>query len=103
MKVFHLIKDFPQEEKYDLCSQMRRSSRSVSSSIAEAYRKRKYPAHFVSKISDADMENTETQTWFDYALACKYINKTIYNELTKESEEVGKLLNYMMENPGKFS
>lgn len=103
MKIFHLIKDFPPEEKYDLCSQIKRSSRSVSSSIAEAYRKRKYPAHFVSKISDADMENTETQTWFDYALSCKYINKVKYTELNKESEEVGKLLNYMMEHPEKFA
>ena len=59
MNIFKLTKDFPVEEKYDLTSQIRNSSRSVCSSIAESYRKRQYPAHFVSKISDADMENSE--------------------------------------------
>ena len=61
MDIFRLTKSFPDEEKYGLTSQIRRSSRSVCSSIGEAYRKRKYPAHFVSKITDADMENSETQ------------------------------------------
>ncbi|CAN5684939.1 hypothetical protein BH11BAC1_BH11BAC1_14720 [soil metagenome] len=103
LKIFHLQKNFPVEERYDLCSQIKRSSRSVTACIGEAYRKRKYPAHWKSKLTDADMENTETQIWFDHALSCKYIDKKMYTELIKESEEVGKLLNYMMENPEKFS
>jgi four helix bundle protein len=75
MDVFKLTKSFPPEEKYSLISQIRNSSRSVCSSIAEGYRKRKYPAHFVSKISDADMENSETQVWLDFSLSCKYIKQ----------------------------
>ena len=103
MKIFSVQKSFPAEERYDLCSQIKRSTRSVCSSIGEAYRKRIYEAHFISKLSDADMENTETQVWLDYALACEYIDKSQYSELIKESEEVGKLINYMMQNPNKFS
>ena len=103
MRIFHLQKGFPANEKYDLCSQIKRSSRSVSASIAEAYRKRKYPAHFVSKLTDADMENTEVQVWLDYSLSCEYIDQAMYKELTGESEEVGRLLNYMMEHPEKFA
>lgn len=103
MKIFELQKEFPMEEKYDLCSQIKRSSRSVSACIAEAYRKRKYEAHFVSKMTDADMENTETQVWLDFALSCKYLDKIKYAELIKESEEIGKLINYMIDNPKKFS
>jgi len=102
MDIFNLTKSFPNEEKYELTSQIRRSSRSVCSSIAEAYRKRKYPAHFVSKTTDADMENSETQVWLDFALSCKYIGKEIYLKLKAESEEVGKMLNHMIENPDKY-
>jgi four helix bundle protein len=102
MDIFNLTKSFPNEEKYELTSQIRRSSRSVCSSIAEAYRKRKYPAHFVSKTTDADMENSETQVWLDFALSCKYISKEIYSKLKAESEEVGKMLNHMIENPDKY-
>jgi len=78
MDIFKLTKDFPVEEKYGLTSQIRNSSRSVCSSIAEGYRKRQYPAHFISKISDADMENGETQVWLDFSLSCKYINRKVY-------------------------
>ena len=102
MDIFNLTKSFPDEEKYGLTSQIRRSSRSFCSSIGEAYRKRKYPAHFVSKITDADMENSETQVWLDFSLSCKYINKEIYEELKERSEEVGKMLNHMIVNPGKY-
>jgi four helix bundle protein len=102
MDIFNLTKSFPNEEKYELTSQIRRLSRSVCSSIAEAYRKRKYPAHFVSKTTDADMENSETQVWLDFALSCKYISKEIYSKLKAESEEVGKMLNHMIENPDKY-
>jgi len=78
MDIFKLTKGFPVEEKYGLTSQIRNSSRSVCSSIAEGYRKRQYPAHFISKISDADMENSETQVWLDFSLSCKYINREVY-------------------------
>lgn len=84
MQIFNTSKKFPTEEKYGLTSQIRRSSRSVCSSIGEGYRKRQYQAHFVSKTSDADMENSETQVWFDFALACEYIDKKNYDELLKQ-------------------
>lgn len=102
MRVYEITKEFPPEEKYSITDQIRRSSRSVCSNVGEAYRKRQYPKHFVSKLSDSDSENTETQIWFDFALACKYINKESYDVLVKDSEEVGRLLNYMMINPDKF-
>ena len=81
MEIFEIIKNFPKEELYGLTTQIRKSSRSVCSCIAEAYRKRQYEAHFVSKISDADMENSETQVWLDFSLACKYIAKPTYADL----------------------
>jgi len=102
MDIYNITKSFPDDEKYDLTIQIRKSSRSVCSSISEAYRKRKYPAHFISKTTDADMENSETQVWLDFALACKYIDRKICNDFTKRSEEVGRMLNHMIENPGKY-
>ena len=103
MQIFEVSKNFPKEEKYGLTSQIRRSSRSVCSSIGEAYRKRKYPAHFISKTTDADMENSETQVWLDFALSCKYIDKETYIKFNESSEEVGKMLNHMIENPVKYA
>lgn len=102
MDIFNLTKSFPDEEKYVLTSQIRKSSRSVCASMGEAYRKRKYPAHFVSKTTDADMENSETQVWLDFALSCKYIGKQIYLDYKERSEEIGKMLNHMIENPQKY-
>jgi four helix bundle protein len=102
MDIFNVSKAFPEYEKYDLTIQIRKSSRSVCASISEAYRKRKYPAHFVSKTTDADMENSETQVWLDFALACKYIDRKIYDEFIKRSDEIGRMLNHMIENPGKY-
>ena len=75
MEIFELAKSFPKEEKYSLVDQIRRSSRSACDCIAESYRKRQYEAHFIAKISDADMENSETQVWLDFSLSCKYINQ----------------------------
>lgn len=103
MEIYQLSKKFPQEERYSLTDQVRRSSRSVCSCVGEAYRKRQYKAHFVSKSSDADMENTETRVWLDFALSCQYITQEVWNDLEKKSEEVGKLLNHMIENPEKYS
>ena len=102
MDIFRESKKFLNEEKYGLTSQIRRSSRSVCANVGEAYRKRKYEAHFVSKTTDADMENTETQVWLDFALACKYISKEVYDKFIIQSEEVGRLLNHMIENPEKY-
>ena len=102
MEIFEITKSFPKEEQYSLTSQIRRSSRSVYANIAEAYRKRLYEAHFVSKSSDADMENSETSAWIDTAFACKYINEETKNDLTKKVEEIGRLLNHMIENPEKY-
>ncbi len=102
MKIFETTKSFPKEETYSLTDQIRRSSRSVPATIAEAYRKRIYPKHFYSKLTDSDGENSETQVWLQFALACKYITEERYNELMSESIEVGKLINYMLLNPAKF-
>ncbi len=102
MEIFELIKTFPVEEKYGLSSQIRNSSRSVCSNIGEGYRKRRYPAHFTSKISDADMENTETQIWLDFALSCNYIDHEVYERELKKTEEIGKLLNHMLNYPEKY-
>jgi len=103
MDIFELIKKFPSDEKYGLISQIRNSSRSVCANIGEGYRKRQYPAHFVSKISDADMENTETQVWLDFSLACGYMSDELRNTYNSRSEEIGKLLNDMIKNPKKYS
>lgn len=102
MKIFELSKSFPNEEKYSLTDQIRRSSRSVNANIAEAYRKRRYPKHFISKLTDADGENSETVVWLRYALACHYITESQQEPLLAKSKEVGKLINYMINNPGKF-
>ena len=102
MEIFLISKTFPKEEIYSLTNQIRKSSRSVCSSIAEGYRKRLYQAHFIAKSSDADMENSETQVWLDFAKACEYLKIEDYNKLTEKSVEVGKLLNHMIENPKKY-
>ena len=102
MKIFKITKKFPKEEMFGLTGQMRRSSRAVCSNMAEGYRKRKYEAHFVSKHTDADTENSETGVWLDFSLACEYITQDEYKELYAEAEEIGRLLSYMIENPSKF-
>jgi four helix bundle protein len=102
MEIFELTKSFPKEELYSLTDQIRRSSRSVTITIAEAYRKREYPKYFHSKLTDADAENSETQGWLEHALACKYISQEIHDSILEKSNEVGKLINYMILNPGKF-
>jgi four helix bundle protein len=103
MSIFNISKGFPTEEKYSLTDQIKRSSRSVSVNIAEATRKRRYVNHFISKLTDSDAENSETQSWLEYSLACEYINQETFDSLTSKSLEVGKLLNYMMSNPDKFN
>ena len=102
MKIFEITKKFPAEEKYELTDQIRRSSRAVCRAIGEGYRKRQYPKHFSSKMSDADMENTETQVSLDFAQNCKYITLEEYQALIDNLEEVGRMLNHMIENPEKY-
>jgi four helix bundle protein len=102
MKIFQITKKFPKEETYSMVDQMRRSSRSVCSCIAEAYRKRKYQGYFVNKISDADGENSETIVWLEFASACNYITPEEQQTLEQNAEEVGRMLNSMIENPEKF-
>jgi len=102
MEIFELSKSFPKEETYSLTDQIRRSSRSVCANIAEAYRKRLYPKHFISKLSDSDSENPETQVWVDFSNSCNYINSEQQQNLTIKSIEVGKLINFMINYPEKF-
>jgi four helix bundle protein len=103
MKIFNLSKSFPREETYSLTDQIRRSSRSVCSDIAEAFRKRRYEKSFISKINDSEGEAAETHTWLEFALECNYINKNDYNFLIHEYENVlGKLVT-MSKQPGKWS
>jgi len=102
MEIFELTKSFPKEETYSLTDQIRRSSRSVTITISEAYRKREYPKYFHSKLTDADAENSETQGWLEYSLACNYITNEMYQQIVEKSEEVGRLINYMILNPEKF-
>lgn len=102
MKIFEITKLFPKDEIYSLTDQIRRSSRSVPANIAESYRKRIYPRHFHSKLTDSDAENSETQVWIEFAYKCNYISIEIHKTLISESEEVGKLINYMILSPQKF-
>lgn len=102
MLCFQLSKQFPSEEKFDLTSQIRRSSRSVCAQVGEGYRKRKYPKYFVSKMIDADGENSETSIWLDFAVSCNYLSEEDVAKSRALNTEVGRLLNYMIDNPGKF-
>ena len=102
MEIFRLSKRFPLEEKYSLTDQVRRSSRSVCTNLVEAYRRRRYKDYFMSKLNDAETENSETQVWLDFSLDCKYISTEEYSQLTLKNTEVGKLIWYMINNPDKF-
>lgn len=102
MEIFEVSRRFPKEETYSLTDQIRRSSRSVCVNVAEAYRKRRYEKHFISKLTDSDAENAETQSWLEFAYACNYIDLVTKDRLIEKSHEVGKLLNFMINNPGKF-
>lgn len=102
MNIFELSKSFPKDEMYSLTDQIRRSSRSTNICLVEAYRKRRYKAHFISKLSDSDMENSETKGWLKFAFECKYLDKEQHEKLTLQSDEVGKLLNHMINNPEKY-
>jgi len=102
MDIYKLSRKFPKEERYSLSSQVIRSSRSVCSNLAECYRKRLYRAHFISKISDADMENSETSVWIDFAVACSYLNPESAETIKNKIKEIGRMLYHMIKYPEKY-
>jgi four helix bundle protein len=102
MQIMEISKQFPKEEKYSLTDQIRRSSRSVCANFAEAFRKKRYPAHFISKLTDCDAENSETSVWLDFAKSCDYINQKVYQQSIQLNDEVGRLLNHSISNPEKY-
>lgn len=102
MKIFHISKSFPDEEKYALTGQSRRASRSVCLNLREAWAKRRYEAHFVSKLSDCDGEANETDSCLDFAKDCSYISDKTHEELVNECSEVRRMLGAMIKNPDSF-
>lgn len=102
MKIFECSKAFPKEEVFALTSQMRRSSRSVPMNLREAWAKRRYEAHFISKLTDCDDESNETDTSLDFALDCGYISQAKHKELTALNTEVGRMLDKMIQQPTPF-
>ena len=101
-EIFELTRQFPKEERYALTDQIRRSSRSVGANIAEAWRKRRYPAHFASKLTDSDGENAETQHWLQTALACGYLEPAAVADLMKRTRGVGSKLGRMIADAEKW-
>ena len=102
MEIFRVSKGWSAEERYSLTDQIRRSSRSVCANLAEAWGKRRYVAHFTSKLTDADGENLETQTWLNFAHDCGYLDEVVFAELIQASEEVGRLLGGVLAKPESF-
>jgi len=103
MRIFEITKRFPREERYSMVDQMRRASRSVCSNIGEAWRKRRYPLHFSSKLSDSEGEAEETRVWLDLALRCKYISDNEAAELDQVYDGILAQLVRMIEHPEQWS
>lgn len=103
MRIFEITKNFPAEEKYSMVDQMRRSSRSVCANLAEAWRKRRYPAHFISKLSDCESEAEETRVWLEFALRCKYISEETFQELDGTYDLIIGQLVKMISEPEKWT
>jgi four helix bundle protein len=103
MIIFNLTKNFPQEERFSLVDQMRRSSRSVCANIAEAWRKRKYEAHFTSKLSDSSAEADETRVWLELSLSCGYMDQAAFNDLDERYDAVIGQLVKMMSEPKNWT
>ncbi len=99
MKLFELSKSFPPEERYSLTDQCRRSSRSVCANLAEAWRKRRYPAAFISKLSDSEAEAAETQTWIQFSVESKYLESEQARELYNEYDSIIGMLVTMIKQP----
>lgn len=102
MEIFEITKQFPSDEKYSLIDQIRRSSRSICSNLAEGWRKRKYKAVFINKLSDASQEAAETQTWLEFAFCCKYINKEVFDSFDKKYELIFAMLFNMEKKADSF-
>ncbi len=100
--VYENSKAFPKEERYSLTDQIRRSSRSIGAQIAEAWGKRRYQKHFVSKLTDADAEQLETQHWISVASSCGYLRNDVKTKLQRELGEIGRMLHSMIANAGSF-
>jgi four helix bundle protein len=102
MAIYTVSKKWPKQEQYSLTDQIRRSSRSVCGNLREAWSKRRYEAHFLMKLTDCDGENSETDTWLDFAKDCGYLNEADYERLNEKCENVSKMLGSMTRNPSKF-
>jgi four helix bundle protein len=102
MQIYQISKRFPKEETYALTGQIRRSSRSVCMNLREAWAKRRYPSHFICKLSDCDGENSETDTSLDFARDCKLITPEEHQHLANLCTEIGKMLGTMIQNPDAF-
>src|SRR5512139_3224278 len=102
LEIFRLTKRFPKEESYSLTDQVRRSSRSVGAQIAEAWAKRRYEKHFISKLTDSDGEQQETQHWIGVALDCEYISREQAEDLLEKCSEVGRLLGGIIAKADQF-
>lgn len=102
MRIFEISKGFPKEEIFSLTDQIRRSSRSVCSNIAEAWRKRRYEAAFVSKLNDSEGEAAETQTWLEFAVRSEYLQRETGRELFKEYDEIISILVSMINNSDQW-
>jgi len=102
MEIFKQTKKFPPDERYALTDQIRRSSRSVPMNLREAWAKRRYEAHFISKLTDCDGENAETDTSLDFARDCGYLTADLHAELVGCNREIGRMLGSMINNPNSF-
>ena len=103
MRIFELTKHFPSEQRFSMVDQMRRSSRSVCSNIGEAWRKRRYPAHFASKLSDSEGEAEETRVWLELAFRCGYMSKADADELDRDYNGILAQLVRMIDHPEQWS
>jgi four helix bundle protein len=101
-EIFEISKGFPRSEIYSLTDQIRRSARSIGANIAEAWHKRRYPLHFVSKLSDSDAEQAETQHWIQTAFECSYLSRDECTRLLELCKDIGRMLGNMMEKPDPF-
>ena len=102
MQIYEISKSFPKEEQYALTNQIRRSSRSVCLNLREAWAKRRYEAHFISKLTDCDGENSETDSSLDFAKDSGYISNDVHQKLTMQNREIGKMLGSMINSPASF-
>ena len=103
MLIFEQSRAFPKEETYSLTDQIRRSSRSVCANLAEAWRKRRYPASFISKLSDSESEAAETQVWLEFAVKCNYLNRDTAVSLYKAYDETLRMLVAMINHPDSWT